>query len=229
MNLGKIKSLKTHVKRGLQFNKLLLNEGIKSPQEAWFLGVAYGDGAITQITKGQSHGFRLSLQYVDIDVLEKIASNDILGVSAIDNGISIQWQKSPTLRRRPMCSLSVYNKQFATQLSELGCTRNKAKTLVFPYEFVPEEYMMDFVRGYVDADGALCLRRNGKAGIHFHASCHQFLDELREFLSTRCDISKPKLGKGNGELYHLEWAAKNDLNNILHKLYGNWLALNKTN
>ena len=223
-NLMKIKCLSNHVRKPMRFDQLCLHGGIQTHQHAWLLGLAYGDGSIEESRNaaGQFIRFELSLQFRDIDVMEKITSPRVLGVESLNKGISMKWQHTPSLlRRRPQCRLSLYGSEFATKLNQLGCMRNKSSIIKFPHSIVPQRYMLDFIRGYFEADGSLALTTNGIVSIAFCAACHEFLNDLCIFLTEHARLSHGKVHR-SGYYSQLCWSNKNDLSEILNLLYKDW-------
>lgn len=119
INIRTVKSFKNSRNIGPTFNSHFFDKGINSPTHAWLLGLAYGDGSVSAVN-GSLKRFELTLQFGDLNVLEKVRSQHILRK---ENGISIKWMPSATLRNRPHTTFCVYDSHFATQLNNLGCAQ----------------------------------------------------------------------------------------------------------
>ena len=136
-----------------QQNKCRLNEhcfdSMNTEEQFYWLGFMYADGNISK--EGNRIEMRLSLK--DKDHLEKFRSFLQLTTeirTGETNGIEF-------------CHLSVRNKHLWSTLNNLGCTPQKSLTLTFPNLklFAKKEYILHFIRGYVDGDGCLTISKDG--------------------------------------------------------------------
>ena len=168
-NIRQISKIKNYYQKH-RFNHNFFDNGIQSSTHAWVLGWCYGDGSI-YAGKNELNTFQMALQFSDMDVLQKFSDSSVLDMPL---GISMRWQAQSSLHTRPQCKLQLYSQTFATALNDLGCTPNKSQTLSFPHEMMPHEYMADFVRGYMEADGSLILSSRGEIGVHVGANCCSF-------------------------------------------------------
>ena len=118
---------------------------INTEEKAYWLGFMYADGNISY--SGNRIEVRLSIK--DLDHLEKFRSFLKLSTQ-IRTGIC---------NGNGFCHLSVRNKHMWNALNNLGCTPRKSLTLVFPKLdiFTNKILVKDFIRGYVDGDGCLCI------------------------------------------------------------------------
>ena len=135
-----------------QQNKCRLNENcfdsMNTEEQFYWLGFMYADGNISK--EGNRIEMRLSLK--DIDHLEKFRKFLQLTTeirTGETNGIKF-------------CHLSVRNKHLWNTLNNLGCTPQKSLTLTFPNLklFTKKEYILHFIRGYVDGDGCLTISKD---------------------------------------------------------------------
>ena len=56
--------------------------------------------------------------------------------------------------------MSIRNQHLKKALISLGCVPRKSLVLKFPtFEQVPKEYIIPFIRGYVDGDGCISYKR----------------------------------------------------------------------
>lgn len=203
-------------RNGIAFNDKFFDQGITSRFHAWFLGWAYGDGSIC--TTSNVNKFSMYLQLTDVDVLCKL----LRGIDS-DHFISIGWTPSEP-KQRPNAMFRIYNDKFASSLESLGCFAHKCNTITFPQDIVPQEYMWDFVRGYFEADGTLSLGNGGRSRLAFQATCHDFLNDLNDFISQSIGIEKKTLSSSN---YHhanhtvnqMGWYRADDISNIISLMY----------
>lgn len=143
---------------------------IDKPIKAYWLGFLFADGYVSNGEK--TNNVELSLQLDDKDHLVKYrkflkAENEV---------------KTDSFR----CRFTVTNKYFRERLIELGCVNNKSLILRFPdiSIFRDPKLVKDFIRGYVDGDGCLCLVR----GVYPEFSVLgtlEFLNELQKYLPLK--------------------------------------------
>ena len=154
------------------FNEHFLDE-LDSPEKLYFLGWAYSDGNVNKA----ENLFRIGLEASDYKILEDL--NKI-----IESNRDIRIDDD-------VVTLSLTSKYFKERLIELGCIPNKSLVLKWP-DFVPDEYLKDFIRGYFDGDGCIFLERNEnkikKAAVTI-CSTYDFVQGLREILLKKLNIS----------------------------------------
>ena len=220
LNISRLKTFKRR-RRGCKFNNHFFDKGIESAQHAWMLGWAYGDGSVIAHYHDIPDRFDISLQFGDIDVLDKLNATNMLSGEA---GITIGWKPSSTMKSRPQCRMSFYNSHFGASLNNLGCIPNKCNMIAFPHHIVPRQYMRDFIRGYIEADASLTIRSDGATGIHFEATCFEFLNDLNATIASLagvCASSIAPRNKGIGkQQYHMYWYSRHSVAQILTLIYG---------
>lgn len=118
---------------------------IDSEHKAYWLGFLYADGAISS----SKNTIELSLQASDSEHLKKFAID--LGFNE-DKHIYID-----DIRCRFQCT----NKHLKERLIQLGCVPQKSLILKFPsFEQVPNKFLYDFLRGYIDGDGSVMMGKD---------------------------------------------------------------------
>ena len=136
-----------------QQNRCRLNEScfdsMDSEEQFYWLGFLYADGNISK--EGYRIEMRLSIK--DIEHLEKFRSFLQLTTKI----------RTGECNGNGFCHLSVRNKHLWNKLNSLGCVPNKSLILTFPklQLFTKKEYVLHFIRGYVDGDGCLSLSKDG--------------------------------------------------------------------
>lgn len=119
--------------------KYKLNEDyfkiLETPEQAYILGFIYADG----YNRGDT-----------LEVVQIQSKVDIL------NKIKRALESDAELKEYTPGKFTVYfnSVTLCEDLSRLGATRAKSLTLVFP-EFIPDELMPHFIRGYFDGDGCV--------------------------------------------------------------------------
>ena len=133
-------------------NRSRLNEhcfdSMDTEEQFYWLGFLYADGNIS------STGNRLEVQLSinDLSHLEKFRK--FLGLTTeIRIGVSQGYG---------FCHLAVRNKHLWNTLNDLGCIPRKSLTLQFPKLtiFPDKNFILHFIRGYVDGDGCLSYYLN---------------------------------------------------------------------
>ena len=163
---------------------------IDSEEKAYWLGFLYADGAISST----NNTIELSLQSSDIHHLEKF--RDSLG-----------FDKDKHIFQDDIrCRIMFQNKHLKQALIDLGCTPRKSLTLTFPSnEQVPDKYLFDFVRGYIDGDGSI---RIGKDHLGIYNKSRISILGTEEFLTTLIEKTgwkKTKIRHPSGA-YEVEWS-----------------------
>lgn len=160
-----------------------------SPDFFYVLGVLLSDG--------WRSGNKIGLQMADKDVVEYVAK--VIGymgeVSTRKpryggkvNGRNIQGRKKTYV-------IQFQNYMVAQIMNQWGLVERKSKILTLPR--VPKEFMGDFLRGYLDGDGAVIIQQQSNSnGIYktkqfrlaFYTASINFRDALSEYLRKMYDI-----------------------------------------
>ena len=175
-----------------------------NPRMAYILGFAFADGNIYSL----SLGWDLKN---DIELLKKI--NKAMG------------SNYPIEKRKNSFRLRISNPVILQDIQKLGVTPNKSKTCQLPA--VPKIFFRDFIRGVLDGDGWVTIRKKKREiSIGFCSGSFKFLrdliERLNEFLSLTINnlrIKKKTIKKGNLSVtYEIMWYAQNALK-IIKFLY----------
>lgn len=170
---------------------------IDTEEKAYFLGIMYSDGSVTQ------NQFYLKLK--DEDVIVKFKK-------ALQCGYSIKHSEFPYYNY----ILQISSKEMCSDLIKLGCTPNKTRTIKFPN--IDKSLYRHFIRGFMDGDGCIRVgRTKGKCMFDITSASHEFIIQLKEILSivaTHIGISK----ESKYDVWHLRCAGK-QTQQILDWLY----------
>lgn len=175
-------------------------EIIDTEEKAYWLGFLYADGSIGD----KNNNIEISLQSSDYHHLEKF-NESIDGAS--DKHI---------YRDEIRCRICYSNKKTKNDLIKLGCTPKKSLTLTFPSkEQVPDEFLYDFIRGYVDGDGSVMINTRGTNGRLSLLGTKEFIEGLLERTGW-----KPMTIQHPSGVYSIEWGGQYNIN-YLNQLYAN--------
>lgn len=194
------------------------NYNFNSHNGAWILGFLASDGYLPN-TYGAQNKVVLTLQRQDEDTLELIKKE------LEYNGPLYQFESS---NGYPCSSLSFTSRELRSKIEEYGIIN--AKTFKFKHlpTNLPQEFMLDFIKGYFDGDGSVIgLEREKKINMSFTAANKEILEEISKYLNVNFNLSKPKINQTQRKnvIYDIRYYKKDSL--ILGDLFynNNYLSL----
>jgi len=161
-----------------------------TPEFSWFLGLMFADGNI------HPDRARAYLTSKDIKLLKQV--RDLL-----KSNFKIQTKATTP-------QLIINSMDRVEHLEGHGITKSKTYTVKFPY--IPDEFMSHFVRGFIDGDGWLTIRKNGQAEFGVEISSESFAFDLYKVL-----IGIPNIGKIGYYVRDRTKEIRKDGRNIRHK------------
>ena len=141
-------------------------DNIDSANKAYWLGFIAADGNIRQDYLRLS----IELSITDKEHLFKFQHD-------IDTNAPIK----DSTREHSSSYIRINNKHICLALSKYGIVPNKSLSLMIKTEFLPHQFIRDFIRGYFDGDGSIYQDVRGQWGINFTGS-HSFMLQLQEML-----------------------------------------------
>jgi len=139
-------------KSPFHFNEHWLDE-LDCPEKFYFLGFFAADG----YNRKDQNIVVIKLQEQDSELLEKF--NNLL---ESDRPLYYGLQKASLNRKEEnYCELKFTSKYFCNKLDELGLPQAKTYILKFP-DYIPEEYMRDYIRRVFDGDGNISVSYTNK-------------------------------------------------------------------
>jgi hypothetical protein len=153
---------------------------IDSSDKAYFLGLLYADGNVSNTQDG--YRVKIGLQERDSYILEKFARYCNF------NG-PILFRKKVTERHQNQKLLQIYSKSFYNGACKHGLHDNKTMTLKFPE--IDHQYLNHFIRGYFDGDGCVFIKKykdQTSTSIHFlgtYNMCLSIKTHLTKILNLR--------------------------------------------
>lgn len=169
-------------------------------EKFYFLGFFAADGNVD--LSHRNYRARIKIQRGDKTLLERF--NELLqNTRPVEDGEEKPREKWGRGEYKEYYSiLHLGNRPFCERLIELGMVPNKTLVLKFP-DYIPDEYLKHFVRGYFDGDGSISLMYspNGKtarATTGFSSGSKSFLKDLKKKLKKQIGIYseiKPEHGK----------------------------------
>ena len=154
------------------------------------LGFFAADGCVEK-----NGGIKIALSSVDKQFLEEIRdvlqSNYPIRDYQTKDGFSVS-------------EFIFRSERIKNQFAQYNIINRKTYTFLFPYN-LPEEYWIDFIRGYWDGDGTFCL-----SGIYARASLcaynKEFLEQVLEILNKNYNIPKVNIYQNKNHLYYFQYS-----------------------
>ncbi len=117
---------------------------INHEYKAYILGWLYSDGSI-----GLEGKIRIALKECDKSILEWMKEQ-------LKYTGPLYYKKARPSSPTPQWELCINRKKMADRIIELGCMPSKSMILKFPHDnIIPDEFLVDFIRGYFDGDGSV--------------------------------------------------------------------------
>lgn len=162
------------------FNEHWLDE-LDCPEKFYFLGFFAADGCNLK----KYNNAKIKLQSRDLELLEKFK---VLLES--NRPIYDVYQKANSSRKENFQRELVFtSKYFCEKLEKLGLPERKTYCLHFP-DYIPEEYLRDYIRGVFDGDGCVSVTYINKArGMTEIAGHPVFLQELKAVIEKTLPIN----------------------------------------
>ena len=138
--------------RGTSKNPLLNHyyfHNIDTPEKAYFLGLLFTDGNIMP-DKHRSPSIKLELVETDVEILNKLKQE-----LNCNSKLSYNKRKNHILGTY---AVSVRSQQIADDLSKWNIIPNK--TYAVSEIKIPDEFKIDFLRGFIDGDGSIWYDNN---------------------------------------------------------------------
>lgn len=152
---------------------------IDTPNKAYILGLLYADGTNTK------YSLLLTLQEDDREILEKIrielqCSNELKFKDRSKEKQINMYKKPP----KNIYTLRINSKYLCDHLEKLGVYKNKSLILKFP-DFISEELISHFLRGYIDGDGSISKTRYAVS----FTSTESFCNSVNSILKKKFNIN----------------------------------------
>ena len=153
-------------------------DNLDSSDKYYVLGLIYADGC----NLVDRNKIVITLKQSDVGLLEKI--NKLL-----KSNRPIVFSKTPQ-NYENSAVLSFTSAYFCKKVENLGVIPRKSNYVRFP-NFIPEEFLSHFIRGYYDGDGGISIYKNKnntyRAKISI-TSNPMFCEDIREIIENRLEF-----------------------------------------
>ena len=179
--------------------------GTWSPDMAYVLGYFAADGTMYKNKRGSC--------YIGFCSTEKELIETTKAVMRVSNRIEEYQPDKPNHQKR--YTLQIGSKRIYGRLLQLGFTANKSLTLRFPE--APNEFLADFLRGFMDGDGnvmADLVKRRDRAKptgvlcLRLTSGSEVFLEQLRQQLNKVFGVGIGSLMKRRENHYLLQYSTR---------------------
>lgn len=198
LHKGNTKRLKIHSLNLSYF------DNIDTPNKAYVLGFIYADGCNTR------HGLHIGIQENDKEVLDFIKSE--LNISN-----ELRYVKPYKDNWKPKWEISIKSIELSKILTKIGCPPVKSSILKFP-DFIPDDLMNHFIRGYFDGDGCISICNKGYFKLSFVSGSEEFIIGLRNYIYIKTNHLLPFYKKN---CYSLATSKKSVVQSIVELMYTN--------
>lgn len=187
-------------------------EFIDSEEKAYWLGFIYADGFVVS----DSDKFGISLSNVDKSHLEKLKTTINFTGEVKDYTETAGYGVGSLYSR-----LLVTSSKIKQDLIKYGVVPNKTDILKFP-EFLPQELLPHFIRGYFDGDGCITHQSEQVCGnLNYMIKITGTLDMVKNIESC---IGVPfqlaqRFPERNVDNFQIETGGNKKVKKILHYLY----------
>ena len=168
-------NIPTNIRRTNRRLKENYFSNIDTSNKAYFLGLLFADGNVSKDNTREAM-IKIQLLNEDRQLLEKFKS-EIMSDGTIMNA------KGDT------CALAIRSNQMAMDLEQFGIIPNKTYETHFLPNNIPSDFLIDFLRGYVDGDGSLYfIAENNTFHLsitsHYLTITNNFRDIVYQLLNT---------------------------------------------
>ena len=208
-------------KKYREFNDQYFNV-IDTAEKAYWLGFILADGWISIHKHGRtdelpSYEFGMQLQRRDRYMLERL--NAAFGNKHViaDETIRMKIAGNMHVTSAESSILRVYSKKLVQSLEKYGITPKKTYDDSVP--IVDDLFLPDFLRGYIDGDGCICLQHHDRhLVVHITAFSKQRLEKLRDLIHDKLGVSSRIYSEGDRK-HRLVVYRQDDVKRFLDLLY----------
>jgi hypothetical protein len=190
---------KKYMTKGKYGKKYDINENYFktiSSNMVYILGFLSADGYINN----DLNFVRIALQENDRQLLELI-KNELKYEGEIKS-----VKRKVKNKEYDVCVLTVCNKTIVEDLKKFNIVNNKSLILKVPYDKIPKEYWIDYIRGIFDGDGSVKVRKKQESHnthilIEFSSGSKECIEDLTFMLHelgiSKFSIRESKTSSGN--------------------------------
>ena len=192
-------------KKQVDLRKYTVNDNynFETHNGAWLLGFIAADGYLPN-TRGAANRVIITLARQDENVLELIKQ---------EIGYSGPLYQFDATGGYPSSSLSFTSSLIRRAIEGYGIGNNKTFNLL-SIPNLPEELIMDFIRGFFDGDGSLYEPKGKKINMSFTCASKPFLQDIANYLHDHCGTSQVTIHSvfRVHEVFDIKYSVRDSLN-----------------
>lgn len=199
------------------------NYNLLSHNGCWLLGMYSADGYFPN-KKGSKNRISLSLAQKDEEILLRIKEE-----LKVERPLCYYIQELNG-KQYPSISLDFTSTILRKEFEKYIPTKNKTEELK-SLPNIPDEFMLDYLRGLWDGDGSFVISNTKDGRIRFSTSVVSynkcFLEEIQDYLANKYSFPKNKISK-NHNIWSLRYSSKQDVLKLGQLFYeNNYLSLKR--
>lgn len=183
---------------------------INTEEKAYWLGFLAADGCV------HDNYIKITLQEQDLEHLKKF--QNFLQATSIK---ILEENHQNKYKKNKYYTFSIGCKQIAEDIKKLGITERKSLTLKPPINLIPEEFYLDWIRGYFDGDGGISYSVKDNRWQSYANSTKEVLNWIVEILELNV---KPFNQKHYGKLdnvWRIHFNGRINVYKAWNKMYHN--------
>lgn len=191
---------------------------IDNPTKAYWIGFIYADGTVGYNESNRWYSFAMVLQKQDKYILEELNAHFENGGTFYEynTDMSIMGYKRKSVSE--MCLFRLNRKELVEDLISHNILPNKTYRTEFPV--LEDAYFFDFLRGYMDGDGCICIdkKHHNYPTVSFVGNNFLLLDYIKNKMLNNYSITSSLYKRKDKETYQLSFQGTNAIF-ILNKMY----------
>lgn len=190
------------------------------PAQAYWAGFLITDGCVME--RNYSHFVNIGLATKDEDHLEKfkavVSSTAPIHVK-VTTGIIFPGKTEPSEKEYSRSSITVTSKQMFDDLIKYNVVSRKTYICSFPEWLVSDQCCAHFIRGIMDGDGWVSIKKDETARIGF-AGTYALLSKIKEIIDTKVlGEVHGFFGQKSEHTYNLEYSGNKIVEKLIAYLY----------
>jgi len=171
-----------------------------SPNKYYWLGFLGADGSVVNNT------LSIELKTIDKEHLEKFNSffENTAPITDRINNLNVPCSKT-----------QINSYELIKYLQQYNIYQNKSKTYTIPIEKIPNEYLMDFIRGLIDGDGYVRINNHHQISLGFCSGNKKCIEQFKKIIDLDNKISQDKY------TFSIQVTGNKKAKAILDKIYKN--------
>jgi hypothetical protein len=192
---------------------------IDNEEKAYWLGFIYADGNVSK----NRNMFQINLQIKDYSHLMKL-TNIFNGKTKIYNikCDKIEWGFKKKLIQQ--CRLTICNQELKNDLISKGVVPMKSYIdSIDIFNYIPDNLLNHFVRGYFDGDGWISKIKSEKWGESYKIGFvgqFKFIEKIKNILIRQVNMKDKKINQSNG-CVTMEIRGRKQIKSVVTWLYKN--------